>query len=212
MSADAQPRLERSLNLRNLVLFDLVAVIGVTWVAVAAKAGPSSLTLWLLAALLFFIPQGLAFIQLSTSYPDEGGIYAWTKREFREGHGFLCGWPTSWGGARWRWMGARRGRSCSPLDGSAGLFLFLLGLVFYWRRRQAERVRGLALPAKRRDPPFLRGDLPLELHHALGISSQFQAQFDDRSYILKINSVCRRDPTALIFSGCAIETQTNQGQ
>jgi glutamate:GABA antiporter len=60
MSADAQPRLERSLNLRNLVLFNLVAVIGITWVAIAAKAGPSSLTLWLLAALFFFIPQGLA--------------------------------------------------------------------------------------------------------------------------------------------------------
>ena len=92
MSAEAKPRLERSLNLRDLVLFNLVAVIGITWVATAAKAGPSSLTLWLLAALLFFIPQGLAVIQLSTSYPDEGGIYAWTKREFGEGHGFLCGW------------------------------------------------------------------------------------------------------------------------
>ena len=92
MSADAKPRLERSLNLRDLVLFNLVAVIGITWVATAAKAGPSSLTLWLLAALLFFIPQGLAVIQLSTSYPDEGGIYAWAKREFGEGHGFPCGW------------------------------------------------------------------------------------------------------------------------
>ena len=34
MSAGAQPRLERSLNLRNLVLFNLVAVIGITWVAI----------------------------------------------------------------------------------------------------------------------------------------------------------------------------------
>ncbi len=30
MSADAKPRLERSLNLRDLVLFNLVAVIGIT--------------------------------------------------------------------------------------------------------------------------------------------------------------------------------------
>ena len=86
------PRLERALTLRDLVLFNLVAVVGITWVATAAKAGPSALTLWLLAALLFFIPQGLAVIQLSSSYPDEGGIYAWTKKEFGEGHGFLCGW------------------------------------------------------------------------------------------------------------------------
>jgi glutamate:GABA antiporter len=86
------PQLARVLNLRDLVLFNLVAVIGIPWVATAAKAGPSSLTLWVLAALLFFVPQGLAVIQLSSSYPAEGGIYAWTRKEFGEGHGFLCGW------------------------------------------------------------------------------------------------------------------------
>jgi glutamate:GABA antiporter len=45
-----------------------------------------------LAAVLFFVPQGLAVIQLAASYPAEGGIYAWTKKEFGERHGFLCGW------------------------------------------------------------------------------------------------------------------------
>ena len=154
MSADAKPRLERSLNLRDLVLFNLVAVIGITWVATAAKAGPSSLTLWLLAALLFFMPQGLAAIQLSTSYPDEGGIYAWTKREFREGHGFLKAGSTPGRSENFAKATAscaagppagRRAvvvdgrpprRSCSPLDGSAGLFLLLLGLVFHWRAKE----------------------------------------------------------------------------
>jgi glutamate:GABA antiporter len=92
MGSKTAPRLTRALTLRDLVLFHFAAVLGITWVATAAKAGPSSLTLWLLAGLLFFIPQGLAVIQLSSSYPDEGGIYAWTKREFGEGHGFLCGW------------------------------------------------------------------------------------------------------------------------
>ena len=89
---ETRPQLERALTLRDLVLFNLVAVIGITWVATAAKAGPSALTLWLLAAILFFVPQGLAVIQLSSSYPEEGGIYAWTRKEFGEGHGFLCGW------------------------------------------------------------------------------------------------------------------------
>jgi amino acid transporter len=92
MTNGTTPQLERVLSLRDLVLFNLVAVIGITWVATAARAGPSSLTLWLLAAVLFFVPQGLAVIQLSSSFPAEGGIYAWTKNEFGEGHGFLCGW------------------------------------------------------------------------------------------------------------------------
>ena len=46
----------------------------------------------MLAALLFFVPQGLAVSHLSSRYPNEGGIYYWTKRQFGEGHGFLCGW------------------------------------------------------------------------------------------------------------------------
>jgi glutamate:GABA antiporter len=92
MPEETTPHLKRALTLRDLILFNFAAIVGITWVATAAKAGLSSLTLWFLAALLFFVPQGLAVIQLSSSYPAEGGIYAWTKKEFGEGHGFICGW------------------------------------------------------------------------------------------------------------------------
>jgi glutamate:GABA antiporter len=84
--------LRRVLTLRDLVLFNLVAVIGLRWLATSAKAGPAALVLWALAALLFFVPQGLAVVELARRYPDEGGIYAWTKRALGDGHGFLCGW------------------------------------------------------------------------------------------------------------------------
>jgi amino acid transporter len=84
--------LPRVLTLRDLVLFNIVAVLSLRWTATAAAAGPSSLTLWVLAALFFFIPQGLAVSHLSARFPHEGGIYFWTKRAFGEGHGFLCGW------------------------------------------------------------------------------------------------------------------------
>jgi amino acid transporter len=86
------PQLKRGLGLRDLVLFNLVAIVGISWVATGAKAGPGSITLWLLAALLFFIPQGLAVIQLAADMPDEGGIYSWTRKQLGELHGFVCGW------------------------------------------------------------------------------------------------------------------------
>src|SRR2546423_5303542 len=86
------PRLVRALKLRDLVLFNLVAVLGLRHLGTTAKFGPGSLLMWLIAAVFFFIPQGLAVIELSSRFPKEGGIYFWTKRALGEGHGFLCGW------------------------------------------------------------------------------------------------------------------------
>ena len=91
-NVQAAPQLVRALKLRDLVLFNLVAVLGLRHLATSAKFGPGSLLMWLIAALFFFVPQGLAVIELSSRFPHEGGIYFWTKRALGEGHGFLCGW------------------------------------------------------------------------------------------------------------------------
>ena len=74
------------------MLFNIAAVVGIRWLAAAAQAGAGSIALWLVAAVLFFVPSGLAVATLSSRFPDEGGIYVWTKRGFGEWHGFLCGW------------------------------------------------------------------------------------------------------------------------
>jgi amino acid transporter len=89
---EAINQLKRALTLRDLVLFNLVAIIGIDWLGRAGQSGPSALTLWLVAAIFFFVPQGLAVAELSSSFPEEGGIYSWTKQMFGERHGFLCGW------------------------------------------------------------------------------------------------------------------------
>ena len=90
--ADGAASLHRALGLRDLVLFNLVAVLGLRWLATAARAGPSAIALWLLAALFFFVPQGLVVTELSSRFPEEGGIYQWTKRALGERHGYVCGW------------------------------------------------------------------------------------------------------------------------
>src|SRR5262245_3882756 len=89
----SQPvQLVRALKLSDLVLLNLVAVLGLRHLATSAKAGPVTLVLWVLAAIFFFVPQGLVVMELSSRYPNVGGIYDWTKRALGEGHGFLCGW------------------------------------------------------------------------------------------------------------------------
>lgn len=84
--------LKRSLTFVDIVLMNLVAVTSLRWIASAASSGQGSILLWLLAATLFFLPEGLAVAELSSRYPGEGGLYRWTQRAFGEGHGFVCGW------------------------------------------------------------------------------------------------------------------------
>jgi len=74
------------------VLFNIAAVVGIRWLAAAAHTGPSSISLWVLAAALFFVPSALSVAALSARFPEEGGIYVWTRRGFGDWHGFLCGW------------------------------------------------------------------------------------------------------------------------
>ena len=84
--------LRRELGLLDLVFMNVVAVTGPRWIASASRYGAASLTLWVLAFLVFFVPQGLVITELSSRYPQEGGIYVWTKKAFGDFHGFLCGW------------------------------------------------------------------------------------------------------------------------
>ncbi|HXW96805.1 MAG TPA: amino acid permease, partial [Gemmatimonadales bacterium] len=86
------PSLTRSLGLRDMVLFNVVAVLSIRWLATSASTGVGSLTLWVGAATLFFVPIGLAVVELAARQPEEGGIYTWTKHALGDGHGFLCGW------------------------------------------------------------------------------------------------------------------------
>ena len=84
--------LERALRTKDIVLFNVAAIVGMRWIALAAANGPSSLFLWILAALVFFIPQGFAVTALSSAIPEEGGLYVWTSKAFGQRQGFLAGW------------------------------------------------------------------------------------------------------------------------
>ncbi len=84
--------LRRALGTFDLVLLNIVTIIGLRWLSTAAQIGPSSLTLWGLALLTFFIPSALAVLELSSRMPHEGGLYQWTTVALGDMHGFLAGW------------------------------------------------------------------------------------------------------------------------
>lgn len=76
----------------DLVLFYVVSALSVRWIATAAAAGPSSILIWLIACVTFFVPLVFAVLELSSRYPEEGGLYAWSKHAFGESAGFMTGW------------------------------------------------------------------------------------------------------------------------
>jgi len=86
------PQLKRVLGLTDLVLFNVVVIFSVRGMTTAAKMGPLSVLLWLLAVAAFFIPLGLTVTELATRDPDEGGFYRWTRDAFGGAHGFLGAW------------------------------------------------------------------------------------------------------------------------
>lgn len=84
--------LKKPLGLFDLVLTQILFVVGSTWVGAAAKLGQAHLFFWLLAILLFYIPQAAVVIYLSNRMPLEGGIYQWVKLGFNEFAGFIVAW------------------------------------------------------------------------------------------------------------------------
>ncbi len=88
-------RPKQVMGFRDLLLFYVVTGISLRWIATAAAAGPSAIVVWIGAWLAFYTPLALSVIELSSRYPDEGGLYVWSKRAFGDFSGFMAAW-TYW--------------------------------------------------------------------------------------------------------------------
>lgn len=84
--------LRKELGVRDLALTQILFIVGLTWIGVAGKLGPSHVVMWLLAVVLFFLPLAVVVIWLNDLMPLEGGIYQWAKLGFNETVGFMVAW------------------------------------------------------------------------------------------------------------------------
>ncbi|HEX4543751.1 MAG TPA: APC family permease [Candidatus Acidoferrum sp.] len=92
---DPIKQLRKEMGFWDVLLFNIATVLGPRWIAAAAHNGTSSISLWLLASLFFFVPTAFVITELSTRFPHEGGLYVWSKEAFGDFHGFVAGW-TYW--------------------------------------------------------------------------------------------------------------------
>src|SRR5205809_4518644 len=83
---------KKELGLTDLVLTQILFVVGLPWVGVAAKQGPSHVVFWLIAMVLFYLPSAIVVIHLNRLMPLEGGLYQWAKLGFNDMTGFLVAW------------------------------------------------------------------------------------------------------------------------
>ncbi len=84
--------LKKVLGVRDLALTQILFIIGLTWIGVAGKLGPSHVVLWLTAAVLFYLPLTAVVIWLNQLMPLEGGLYQWAKLGFNQTIGFMVAW------------------------------------------------------------------------------------------------------------------------
>jgi amino acid transporter len=82
----------RELGLRDLILAQILNVVGSSWVGVASKLGKAHAVFWMSAMLLFYVPLALVVIYLNRVLPLEGGLYQWAKEAFGAFWGFLIAW------------------------------------------------------------------------------------------------------------------------
>ena len=94
-SSDPIKQLRKEMGFWDVMLFNIATVLGPRWIAAAAHNGTSSISLWVLAAVLFFVPTAMVINELSSRFPEEGGLYVWSKEAFGDFHGFVAGW-TYW--------------------------------------------------------------------------------------------------------------------
>ena len=80
------------LGFSDITLMTVFGNFGIRWLAIAAGFGATSFLYWIVGALVFFIPLAFICSILSRALPEEGGIYAWTKKAFGDKTSFIVAW------------------------------------------------------------------------------------------------------------------------
>lgn len=83
---------KKIMGLYDVSILTLTANFGVRWLAVAAGLGASSILFWIIGAITLAMPLAIMSGHLNKLFPEEGGIYAWTRRSLGEKSGFIVAW------------------------------------------------------------------------------------------------------------------------
>jgi amino acid transporter len=92
LSVPSDRGLKTNLRLHDLVLMQILLVVGIPWVGIAARQGETHVVFWLAGILLFFLPSAAVVSFCAKLWPDEGGVYQWVTHAMGPFTGFLSAW------------------------------------------------------------------------------------------------------------------------
>jgi amino acid transporter len=84
--------LKKELGLFDLVLTQILFVVGTFWVGWAAQLGYQQSIFWIIAIVTFYLPLAAVVIFLNRLAPLEGGLYQWAKIAFNDFVAFMVAW------------------------------------------------------------------------------------------------------------------------
>ena len=84
--------MEKKVSLTKTVLFTVCSILVLDSFVAPTIIGVSSISIWIISAIFFFLPYGLLSAELGSTYPDDGGIASWVHRAFGEFWGVMEGW------------------------------------------------------------------------------------------------------------------------
>jgi amino acid transporter len=87
--------LKRELRLPDLVLIQVLLVVGFGWLGSTAVQGATHVPMWIAGIVLFYLPLAAVVMKLSRAIPVEGGHYQWIKQGISPFAGYIAVWNTS---------------------------------------------------------------------------------------------------------------------
>ncbi len=84
--------MKKVLRVFSLTMINVIAIVDVRSLPIAAEYGASLIFYYALAGLLFLLPCGLVVAELAPAWPKTGGIYVWVREAMGLRAGFVVIW------------------------------------------------------------------------------------------------------------------------
>lgn len=125
------------LGILALAMINVASIVSARNLPVMAEYGWAMLLLFLLSVLVFLVPISMVAAELGTSWPRDGGVYAWVKQAFGGRTGFLAVWcdyaeNVAWFPTVLSFIAASLAYAIDPALATDERYLVAVMLVVFW--------------------------------------------------------------------------------